>query len=287
MSTLIAQAVREAGENDEILDIRSVSGGEINEAFKVSTKGSHHYFVKLNKQMQGDFFESEKEGLELLRSSQTIAIPKVYFCGEVDGTACLVLEWIEGSQTGETVGELGQQTALMHQNHGEAYGLEEDNYLGTFEQPNGWHDDWVAFYRDKRLSIQVELAEKKGRLNLKRRKGLEQILSRLGKWIPSDVAPSLLHGDLWGGNWLAGTNGKPYLIDPAVYYGHHEVELAFTELFGGFPQRFYDTYREVHPISREYEDRRELYQLYYLLVHLNAFGESYGGSVDRVIKKYV
>lgn len=286
MREAVAEAVKQTGDKGKIQDIRPVSGGDINEAFKVATQ-TRDYFVKRNREMEGSFFDSEVHGLELLRSSETIAIPEVYYSGEINGTAFLVLEWIDGTATGETVEKLGRQTALMHRTFGKAFGLEEDNYLGTFPQPNGWNEDWVSFHRDNRLSVQVGLAEKKGRLNSTRRNGLERLLGRLGDWIPKDVEPSLLHGDLWGGNWLAGPNGDPYLIDPAVNYGHYELELAFTELFGGFPARFYETYQEIQPISGDYDERRELYQMYYLLVHLNAFGESYGAAVDRILEKYV
>ncbi|HET7656811.1 MAG TPA: fructosamine kinase family protein [Bacillales bacterium] len=286
MREWIAEAVKQAGGTVRIQEIQPVSGGEINEAYRVSTSKAN-YFVKINREMNGDFFKSEVDGLELLRSSETIAIPEVYHCGSVEGAAILVLEWIEGNSSDQTAEKLGQGVALLHQTHGKAFGLEEDNYLGTFWQPNGWHEDWASFYRDSRLAVQVDLAERKGRLNTTRRKRLEQLLFRIEEWIPSEVEPSLLHGDLWGGNWLAGPKGEPYLIDPAVSYGHLELELAFTELFGGFPSRFYEAYQEIQPLSREYKERQELYQLYYLLVHLNAFGESYGGAVDRILKKYV
>lgn len=114
-----------------------------------------------------------------------------------------------------------------------------------------------------------------------------RLLEKLDTWIPNNPKSSTLHGDLWGGNWMTGKGGVPYLIDPSILFGDHEFEMAFTELFGGFSQRFYDAYHSVFPLSPEYETRKELYQLYYLLAHLNMFGESYGGSVDRIVRKYV
>ncbi|HEX7065101.1 MAG TPA: fructosamine kinase family protein [Bacillales bacterium] len=282
---VIAEAVKETGDSSGIQSVRSVSGGEINEAFLVTT-GKQHYFVKINRETAADFFEWEARGLELLRSTGTVAVPDVYFYGEKDGVAALVLEWVEGQPNERTEETLGRDVARMHRTYGKAFGLDYDNFIGTFVQPNGWRDDWAAFLRDKRLAVQANLAEEKGRMNAKRRSRMERILERLDRWVPSNVEPSPLHGDLWGGNWIVGSGGRPYLIDPAVFYGHFEFELAFTELFGGFSGRFYDAYREIQPISPEYEERRLLYQLYYLLVHLNEFGEAYGGSVDRVLERY-
>ncbi|HEX7064745.1 MAG TPA: fructosamine kinase family protein [Bacillales bacterium] len=282
---VIGEAVKETGDASAIEEVRGVSGGEINEAFLVTT-GQQRYFVKINRETAADFFEWEARGLELLRSTKTVAVPEVYFYGEKDGVAALVLEWVEGQPNERTEETLGRDVARMHRTYGQAFGLDYDNYIGTFEQLNGWHEDWIVLLRDKRLAVQAELAERKGRMNAKRRSRMENILEGLDRWVPGDVKPSPLHGDLWGGNWIVGSGGRPYLIDPAVFYGHFEFELAFTELFGGYSARFYDAYREMLPIPPEYEERRPLYQLYYLLVHLNEFGEAYGGSVDRVLRKY-
>lgn len=285
MSQVIREAVSETGDLSPVRDIRKVSGGDINEAYCVKTD-KQRYFVKMNRETAADFFEWEARGLEFLRETETVRVPEVYFCGAKAGIAVLVLEWIEGDVTAQTEETLGRDIARMHLTHGKAFGLGYDNFLGTFHQPNGWHEDWVAFYRDQRLAEQAALAEEKGRMTKERRTKMNTLLDQLDRWIPRDVKPSPLHGDLWGGNWIAGSGGMPYLIDPAVFYGHDEMDLAFTELFGGFSSRFYEAYREELPVSSEYEERRPLYQLYYLLVHLNAFGEAYGGAVDRVLKRF-
>lgn len=286
MTSVIEQAVRETGDVSEVERIRAVAGGDINEAFYVRTE-ERSYFVKMNRQAARDFFECEARGLELLRTTETVAVPRVYFCGEKNDAAVLVLEWIEGERHPQTEDILGRNLALMHQTYGPGFGLDYDNYIGPFPQVNGWHDHWLAFLREQRLGYQAEMAERKGRMRGRRKAKMERLLQRLPEWIPPHPQPSMLHGDLWGGNWIVGGGGTPYLIDPAVFYGHFEFELAFTELFGGYSDRFYDAYREVQDISDEYENRRPLYQLYYLLVHLNAFGEAYGGSVDRVLNRYV
>lgn len=282
---IMAAAIEATGDTSPIQTVRTVSGGDINEAFYAATTESQ-YFVKINRAAEGDFFYFEAEGLKLLQATETLAVPAVYFHGEKDNAAVLVLEWIEGGSSATTEEELGHGLAAMHQTYGQAFGLNVDNYIGTMKQPNGWHDDWLSFLRDKRLGWQASVAEEKGRLTAKRRRRIDRLFSRLDEWIPSEVQPSTLHGDLWGGNWLVGPGGRPYLIDPAVFYGHFEFELAFTELFGGYSPRFYEAYREVQAISADYEERRALYQLFYLLVHLNSFGEMYGPSVDRVLKTY-
>lgn len=175
----------------------------------------------------------------------------------------------------------------MHRSEGKHFGLEEDQYIGTLPQKNGLYSDWVSFYLERRLMPQFNLADKKGQLNSSRRRKLMKLFDGLHKWLPTKCKPVLLHGDLWGGNWISSRSGQPYLIDPAAFYGHHEFELAFTELFGGFSRAFYQTYQDIIPLTSEYEDRKELYQLYYLLVHLNLFGEAYGQAVDRILRKYI
>ena len=134
---------------------------------------------------------------------------------------------------------------------------------------------------------QLEYGRTRGFIRGQREALLVKLLEQLHQWIPTQPKKSILHGDLWGGNWMVGTRGTPYLIDPAILYGDHEFELAFTELFGGFHDVFYEAYQSIFPLSLEYEERKEIYQLYYLLVHLNLFGESYGGAVDRILRRYV
>lgn len=198
-----------------------------------------------------------------------------------------MLEWIDGEESFRTEEELGRGVAGLHRHRGTHFGLEMDNYLGMLPQKNGWSDDWPAFYRDRRLGVQLKLGQKKGAISPLRSQKLERLMARLDSFLPADVTPSLIHGDLWSGNWMAGPGGRPYLIDPAVQYAHSEMELAFTELFGGFSQRFYRAYTEMNPLDPGYEERKPLYQLYYLLVHLNIFGETYGPAVDRILDYYL
>lgn len=288
MSVFISRALQIIGDQSTMVQIRPVGGGSINQAFYVKTKEAE-YFIKTNEKVSSDFFKKEAAGLRLLKKAEAIKVPQVY--GEYyftdEQTAVLVMEWVEGKKTRDTDIQMGRGVARLHQTVGQAFGLEEDNYIGSLPQVNGWVDDWISFYRERRLAVQLEIGKKRGYMNRDRLKKLLKLLDHLPKWIGNDVKPSLLHGDLWGGNWIVGPDGEPFLVDPAVFFGHFELELAFTQLFGGFSDRFYQAYEEVNPLSPDYRDRKPLYQLYYLLVHLNVFGESYGPSVDRILDDYV
>ncbi|RAL25681.1 fructosamine kinase family protein [Thermoflavimicrobium daqui] len=288
MQRYITNALYQMGDSSDIILIRSLSGGCINQAFYVETKQTQ-YFIKLNEKVTHDFFRKEAMGLTLLGQTEEIGVPKVYgeFYFEEQNIALLALEWIEGTKHKKTEEWLGQKLARLHHVYGSAFGLAEDNYIGFFPQKNGWSEDWLSFFRDKRLKVQVNIGQKSGILNGQRQRKLEQLMERLSDWIPSHVKPSLIHGDLWSANWLYGPQGEPYLIDPATYYAHSEIELAYTELFKGFSESFYKAYHEVQPISKTYTERKPIYQLYHLLVHLNTFGEEYFKPIDQVLNRYV
>ncbi|QPA32313.1 fructosamine kinase family protein [Thermaerobacillus caldiproteolyticus] len=287
-STILREALDEIGDRTAIIQCKSISGGDINSAYYVRSE-RHSYFAKINNHIPPRFFQSEAAGLELLRKTNVVQVPNVYYVMEAgDGTyGLLLLEWIEGEKTEQTAVLLGQAVAHLHQCYSQHFGLEKDNYIGLLSQKNRLYEDWIDYFVDCRLLPQIQLAEQKGRMPTYRRDKIEKLLVLLEQWLPRTCRPSLLHGDLWGGNWIVGTNGIPYLIDPSVFYGHYEFEIAFTELFGGFPESFYRAYNEIQPLSPEYKERKELYQLFYLLVHLNLFGETYGYSVDRILERYV
>jgi len=272
--------------------VEPVTGGDINEAARLTTERSR-YLVKWNPAPLPRIFACEAQGLELLAQAGAIRVPTVYGYGEPeDGRpGFIVMEWLEppagGFDQERFAVRFGRQLAALHRMTASSYGLDHDNYIGSLPQPNGPMDRWVDFYRERRLGFQAALARRRGHLSGERARRMERLMARLERWIDEGtVSPSLLHGDLWSGNYIVGPQGEPVLIDPAVYYGHREVELAFTELFGGFPERFYRAYEEAFPLDPGYEERRPLYQLYYLLVHLNLFGEAYGGAVDRILRRY-
>ncbi|GAB7386881.1 fructosamine kinase family protein [Bacillaceae bacterium] len=288
----LGKLLRQAGDDGPIREVRPVSGGDISAAARVET-GNGIYFVKWKQNVPHDFFRKEAEGLQRLAEADALPVPRVLgHLSPSDGQPGMVLlEWIERDRAADedlASERLGEGLAALHRMHGKAFGLEADNYIGRLPQRNGWKENWAEFYRDKRLGVLAELAAQEGRMDVTRARRMELLLSQLDRWLGGrDVAPSLLHGDLWRGNWLVGPQGRPYLIDPAVSYGDRELELAFTELFGGFSARFYRAYRASYPLAAGYEERKPLYQLYYLLVHLVLFGEAYGPSVDRILRRYV
>jgi fructosamine-3-kinase len=176
--------------------------------------------------------------------------------------------------------------ADLHRHTSDKHGLDQDNFIGRLPQPNPPTPSWTAFYREHRIGFQMQMARQKGLLPPHRQHALARLMDRLPDLLDDQaIPPSLLHGDLWGGNYLVDAQGQAVLIDPAVYYGHREMDLAMTELFGGFSSRFYDAYDEAYPLYG-YAERRALYQLYYILVHLNLFGEHYGGQVDSIAGRY-
>jgi fructosamine-3-kinase len=273
--------------NADITGLTPLSGGSISRAWKAETTAGA-LLVKTGAPSDLPMFEKEAEGLNEIAATRTIPVPQVYGCGMVETISYIVMTFVQGDEASDTAERLGRGVAAMHAVTGDRFGFRHDNFIGRLPQPNGWCADWTTFLRDRRLGFQLEMAIRRGHMPVGRRKRMERLLANLERWIPKGVAPSLLHGDLWGGNWVVGPGGQPHLIDPAVFYGDAEMELAFTELFGGFPARFYDAYREVRPFDyNAYAERRLLYQLYYLLVHLNLFGESYGAAVDRVLARYV
>jgi fructosamine-3-kinase len=262
-----------------------VTGGDVDLAARWDTEcGS--VFVKWSPDGAARF-HAERDGLERLARTGCVRVPEVIGVAESEEGAALVLRWVEAQQRTEAAAAtLGLQLAALHRHTAEAYGLERDNFIGPLPQRNTPTESWVEFYRVHRLGVQAEMAGRRRSLDPSTLRALDRLAAGLDRWLSEpEEGPSLLHGDLWAGNWLLGPHG-PVVVDPAVYYGHREVELAFTELFGGFPHAFYATYRDVWPLAEGYEDRRPLYQLYPLLVHANLFGGAYAQSVRRVVRRY-
>jgi len=288
MKSVLENGLQALGLNAAIQSFHSVSGGSINEAFCVKTE-QQTFFVKLNREVTAAFFEFEQRGMEEIRATDTISVPDVFgvVTDPASGIPMLWLEWTEGEKRPDTEVLLGERLAVMHRETRDQFGLEGNSYIGRLDQENALEDSWLVYYRDYRLKGQLEMGRERGRIQGERAYKLVRLLDRLDEWIPEKPAASLLHGDLWGGNWMTGSGGVPYLIDPSILYGDHEFEIAFTHLFGGFSESFYDAYRSVFPLSGSYQEREPLYQLYYLLVHLNLFGETYGGAVDRILRRYV
>jgi fructosamine-3-kinase len=231
-------------------------------------------------------FQKEKNGLETIAQTKTISTPKIYACDSFNNDAFLLMEYIESKAPyNNDFKTLGFKLAELHKNTAHEFGLKEDNFIGSLFQSNKQNSSWVYFYIYERLSPQLQLAEKKGLLSEDECPS-ELIMKEKLEYLFQDVKPSLLHGDLWNGNYLISKQGIPYLIDPAIYYGHYEVDLAMSKLFGGFGDDFYKAYYSIHPIDTKTTIRIEIYQLYYLLVHLNLFGKSYYSSVKNSLNNF-
>ena len=276
----------ESNLQESILDIQPVSGGDISSAYRLTTE-NRTFFLKSNSGLEAyKMFEAEKLGLEAIASTKTVKTPKVYFCYQFDGLSVILMEHIRTKPASSSDMELlGQQLAQLHQSTASHFGLTTNNFIGSLPQSNALHESWNNFYIEERLKPQLKLARRAGLLNedeIPEDSRVYESCDMLFK----DVKPSLLHGDLWSGNYLISENGKPNLIDPAVYYGHSEVDIAMSKLFGGFAEPFYRSYHEVIPKTKGFDARIDLYQLYYLLVHLNLFGRSYYGSVKRILSTY-
>ena len=271
---------------ETIVRLQPIAGGDISEAYVLELQNKK-VFCKLNyAQNAHHMFECEQEGLRLISDTGDIKTPELFGCAKLEKGTCLLMEFIETkSATPNDMKKLGIQLAKLHLNRSDNFGLGKDNYIGNLPQANSQYQDWVSFYSRKRLQPQFQLALDKKLLSTLEVPETEHIEKTVGKYCPN-IKPGLLHGDLWQGNFLISSEGNPYLIDPAVYYGHHEVDIAMSRLFGGFGNLFYEAYEDVIPRSEGFAQRQELYQLYYLLVHLNLFGRSYYPAVVGIIRKY-
>jgi len=294
----IAAAIRDIyGTQTKEVCRQRIYGGDINDAFQIRLSNHETVFLKTNAMEQVHFFETELAGLLALRSARQIGVPMPLGLGidREKGISFLLLEFIHSSgKKKQYWEEFGHQLAKMHKaecseyvpDSGEnaAYGFLMDNYIGASPQKNLPDVSWVSFYRDCRLAPQMRMAERY--LDGPMRKQCQYILDHLDRYLCEPKFPSLLHGDLWSGNVLCGNDGNAWILDPAVYVGHFETDLAMTQLFGSFPFSFYAAYHEVNPIEHEFYERRELYHLYHLLNHLNLFGSSYLGSVAGILNRY-
>jgi len=273
-----------------IVKLQPIGGGDINAAARVETAVGT-YFLKWNPQSPAGMFTAEAQGLGVLAQTGILRVPQVIHAAEKSQNlpAHLLLEWLplSGQKHADLVGErLGIGLAALHQQTQATHGLDHANFIGRLPQPNPLETSWITFYREQRIRFQMELARQQGYLSAERERLLTKLMDKLPDLLP-DARPSLLHGDLWGGNYAALSDGTPVIYDPAVYYGHREVEIAFTELFGGFSRRFYEVYNAQYLLDPGYKERKTLYQLYPLLVHLNLFGGSYGAQVDHIARRYV
>jgi protein-ribulosamine 3-kinase len=262
-----------------------VSGGSINECYRWPARGGD-LFVKVGARAALPMFEAEAEGLAELAQARAVRVPRVLACGHSGGAAFLALEWIEaGVRSDEGERRLGAALAALHGVTAQRFGWRRDNTIGRTPQANLWTADWVEFVRERRLRPQLKLAHANGFGALLGAPG-ERLLQALPRLLAGHrPAASLLHGDLWGGNWLLSMAGEPVIFDPAVYYGDREADLAMTRLFGGFGGAFYRAYQAAAPLGAGAPARAELYNLYHVLNHANLFGGGYAGQARTLIDR--
>ncbi len=270
----------------EVTSTKTLSGGSINKAFRLETNIGNFFLKYNNASKFPQMFEKEARGLSLLRSAGEIDIPEIIFHSEAGQDAFLLLEYIDSvGQTNDFWSNFGKSLAKLHNHKAEAFGLDHDNYMGSLYQHNEFHDDWIEFFIEERLERQVKLARENAAIGRNDVLAFERLYKRLGEIFPA-TKPSLIHGDLWSGNFMVNGKGDACLIDPAVYYGHPEIDIAMSTLFGVFNSEFYESYIAHNPLEKGWEKRLDIYNLYPLMVHVNLFGGGYPGSVRRIIGRF-
>lgn len=270
--------------NDRIISKESVHGGDINQAHKLTFDSGTVAFLKWNEHAHKNMFKTEAKGLDLLRSAETnLFIPKTLAISE----KYLLLEWVEeGGGKPDSSYNFGVELGKLHSKSHSSFGLDHDNFIGKLKQSNTNHSNWPDFFALQRVEPQVKLGIESGKLSRSLFRDVEQLYKKLGSIFPREE-PALLHGDLWSGNFMFTRSGEASIYDPAVYFGHREMDLAMTRLFGGFSSDFYSRYNEQFPLEPGFEERVTLCNLYPILVHANLFGGSYCRQAENIVKNYV
>lgn len=272
-----------------IESVAPVSGGCIANACRLETDGSP-LFLKYGDEEVARTFSGEAAGLRALdEADSSLTVPTVIDTAPTgdDRPGYLVMEWVHSGREGRDFWKtFGEGLVELHRTTADAYGFDQDNFIGELPQKNEWMEKWPAFFRAQRLEPQVAMARERGRWRSEWNEPLETLFRRLPEILPRSPDASVLHGDLWKGNFMVTAVGEPAIIDPAAYYGHREADLAMTELFGGFQDPFYSAYRSAWTLEPGYDRRRDIYNLYHLINHLNLFGGGYARSVERTLQPF-
>ena len=269
----------------QLTGVRPLGGGDINQVYRLGFAGTE-CVLKLNTRDRfPGMFEREARGLKLIHSAGC-RVPEVLKTFSEGGHQFLILEYIETHSGGQGFWErFGRRLAALHGHSSETFGLDHDNYIGSLEQQNGPMEEWTDFFIDRRIRPLMEKALDRNLLNAGHVRGFERLFARFNELVPRE-RPSLIHGDLWSGNLMCGRGEEPVFIDPAVYFGHREMDLAMTRMFGGFDRRFLDSYEEAMPLEPGLDQRTEIHNLYPTLVHLVLFGRSYLGGIEATLRKF-
>jgi len=286
LNTAIRQILQEQFSGTGDLVFYPVSGGSINEAFRL-VWGEKTVFCKINSASKfPQLFSKEAAGLRLLAGQRIIHTPTVIDCFEAEDYQVLLLDWIaEGSRTGAFWKTFGEQLAHLHQTPGNHFGLNEDNYMGSVPQQNTPYKSWIPFFMEQRLQSMISRCAARNLLQSQHLLHFEALQKKLAG-IFEDEPACLLHGDLWSGNFMCNRNEEPVLIDPAVYYGHRSMDLAMTTLFGGFATPFYESYHYHYPFPASYKEQWEVCNLYPLLIHLYLFGSGYLPQIEKTLHRF-
>ena len=273
-------------ENAGRINRTQVNGGTINNCLHLQTK-HQSYFVKYNNaSFHPGLFESERIGLHFLKSNSTFNIPQVFSTGHNEDFQWIIMTYVKSSNPAVNFWQgFGNNLAELHKSSSDFFGLEIDNYIGSLRQTNQNTNSWSDFFRDQRILPLLNLADKSDLIDINARNLFEKLLDNIGSFFPVEK-PSALHGDLWSGNFMVDDQGRATIFDPAVYYGHREMDIGMTNLFGGFDQLFYDSYNKAFPLEPGWEERIEVANLYPLLVHLLLIGRSYLRQIKTILNRF-
>lgn len=263
-----------------------LSGGSINNAYQLKTNLGYYCIKYNNAEAFPGMFETEGMGLGILRDANEIKVPEVITVQNTRSYTYILMEYISSSiKIPGFMADFGHSLAALHRHSSGSYGLDHNNYMGSLVQPNTIHKDWSSFFIEERLERQLSPAKSSGYFSTEDLARFQRLFRQFNTICPCGE-PSLLHGDLWSGNFIVSGEGRACLIDPAVYWGHREVDIAMTTLFGGFEPEFYSAYNEAFPLEKGWRKRLDIYNLYPLLVHLNLFGAGYFGSIQKIIRRF-
>lgn len=270
----------------DLISVSAVGGGSINDAYRFETNAGKFFIKKNSSSRFPQMFEKEILGIRLLSSAKEIQVPEVVASGVNGDEAFLILKFIESAVRSKSFWvDFGKNLANLHKYSASFFGLNHDNYIGSLFQSNLNHENWADFFREERLERQVKLARNSGRIGRETMNAFDRFYLRIEEIFPKEP-PALVHGDLWGGNFMVDEKGNAVIIDPAVYFGHREMDLGMSQLFGGFDRQFYEAYHRQYPLEKDWEKRLDYCNLYPLMVHVNLFGGGYLGSVNRILRKF-
>ncbi|HKK38711.1 MAG TPA: fructosamine kinase family protein [Cryomorphaceae bacterium] len=271
----------------EIIRVSIVGGGSINDARRLETSVGT-YFAKINSATEyPGMFDAEATGLNFLKANCQFRIPQPIATGITEEIQWILMENINSTnRKPDFWEEFGRKLADMHKHSADYFGFGENNYLGSLIQKNDKRETWESFFTDMRINPQLEMAKQNGLATSEFLRLFEKMLSRVERYFPKEP-PAAVHGDLWTGNFMTDSHGEAVIFDPAVYYGHREMDLGMSKLFGGFDKRFYDAYNEVYPLESGWEERIHVANLYPLLAHVNLFGGSYTGQVIQILRRHI